>query len=115
MTLVRGAKQIAVRAIVGRVSYYFVKAREEVDRVARHLNVHGCRELRALAAHTLPGRALSLMRLALDHQHVGAAGLRQMISDTRSDNAATDDDYVCGLHKAKVKRKREKVKRKQRA
>ena len=50
------------------------------------------------------------MRLALNHQDVRATGLRQVISDTRSDDAAADDDYVCGFHKVKVKRKKEKVK-----
>jgi len=35
------------------------------------------------------------MRLSLQNQHVAAARPSQMIGDTRSDNAAADDDDVC--------------------
>ncbi len=86
-----------MRAIVRRVAYDFIKARKEVDRVPRHLYVYRRRKLRAHAAHAFPGRALALVRLALDDQHVGTSGLRQMIGDTRADNAAPDDDDVCGF------------------
>src|SRR5436853_7901599 len=52
------------------------------------------------------------MRFALNHQDVRAALLRQMISDTRSDNAAADDDDVRGFHAtAKVRMWERKVKR----
>ena len=51
------------------------------------------------------------MRFSLKHQNIGAAGLRQVISDARPDDAAADDDDVCGFHKAKVRRKWEKVKK----
>src|SRR5260221_695469 len=111
MAFIRGAKQISVRAIVSRVSYDFVKAREVVDRVTRHLNIDRRRELRAHAAHALPGRTFALVRLALKHQHITATSLRQVISDTRTDDAAADDDYVRGFHEVKVKRNREKVKK----
>ncbi len=51
------------------------------------------------------------MRLALDHEHISATGLREMISNTRADNAAADDHNVRGFHlKEKVKRKKGKVK-----
>src|SRR5258708_5204624 len=97
MSFIRRTKQITVRAIVSRVSYHFIKSREEVDRVARHLNIDRRRELRAHATHAFPGRAFALMRLALKHEHISATRLGQVIGDTRSDNAAADDDYVCGL------------------
>ena len=53
------------------------------------------------------------MRLALDHQHIRATGLRQMISHTRSDNAAADDDDVRRFtHSKKVSRKGAKIAKK---
>src|SRR5713101_6474870 len=110
MTLAGRAEKISVRAIVRRVAYDFIKARKEVDRVPRHLYVYRRRELRAHAAHAFPGRALALMRFALDHQHVSAAGLRQMIGDTRADDAAADNHDVCGFHESKSKKEKEKSK-----
>src|SRR5688572_14469323 len=51
------------------------------------------------------------MGFTFDHQHIRAAGLREVISDTRSDNAATDDDDVRGFHAdAKLERISLKVK-----
>src|SRR2546421_13095074 len=97
MIFVRGAEQITVRAIIRRVPDNFIELRKEVDRIFRHLNVDWSRELRTHAAHALAGRPVALMRLALKHQHVGTALLREMISDARSDNAAADDDYVRGF------------------
>src|SRR6266705_3979670 len=99
-------------AIVGRVTDDFVKLRKEVDRILRHLNIDRCGELRAHPAHTLAGRAFALMRLALDHEHICATGLSELISDTRADNAAADDDHVRGFHgKVKIRRKKGKVKK----
>jgi len=105
------AEKITMRAVISRMPDHFVELRKEVDRILRHLNVDRRRELGAHAAHALARRAFALMRLALKHEHVGAALLSQMISDTRSDNAAADDDDVCGFHaKEKVRRKGGKVK-----
>src|SRR5688572_10626900 len=51
------------------------------------------------------------MRLALKHENICAAGLREVISDTRSNDAAADDDYVRGFHAdAKLERISLKVK-----
>src|SRR5688572_23078579 len=51
------------------------------------------------------------MRFALKHENIRAAGLREMISDTRSDNAATNDDDVRSFHAhAKLERISLKVK-----
>src|SRR5213080_5008779 len=86
-----------MRAIIRGMADNFVELREEVDRVLRHLDVDGRRELRAHAAHALPGRAFALMSLALKHEHVRASRFCEMISDTRSDNAAADDDDVCSF------------------
>src|SRR6185295_18320185 len=52
MPLAGGAEQIAVGAIISRVANYFVEARKEIDRVARHLNVYRRGKLRPHAAHT---------------------------------------------------------------
>ena len=43
------------------------------------------------------------MRFALDDQHIGAAGLRQVIRNTRPNDSAADDDDVCGFHDGKSK------------
>src|SRR5437588_10782544 len=98
MVLVRRAEEITMRAIVRGVTNDFIKLRKEVDRILRHLNVDGSRELRAHTAHALASRAFTLVRFALNHQHVRAALLRKVISDARSDNAAADDDDVRSLH-----------------
>src|SRR5437588_12437358 len=97
MVLVRRAEEITMRAIIRGVTNYFIKLRKEVDRILRHLNIDGSRELRAHTAHAFAGRALALMRFALEQQHVRASRLRKMISDTRSDDAAADDDDVCSF------------------
>src|SRR5438552_13698673 len=97
MIFVRRAEEIAMCAIICRVTYDFIELREEVDRILRHLDVDGRRELRAHATHALARRALALMRLALDHEHVCATRLSEVISDTRADNAAADDDDIRGF------------------
>src|SRR5262245_9834994 len=51
------------------------------------------------------------MRFALNHEHVRATGLSEMISDTRTNDAAAYDDDVRGFHK-KGKSKKEKGKSK---
>src|ERR1051326_1436941 len=84
-------------AVIRGVTDDFIELRKEVDRVFRHLNIDRRRELRAHAAHALTGRAFALVRFALQHQHVRATLLRQMISDTRSDDAAADDADVCSF------------------
>ena len=101
MSFVRRAEEISMRSIVRRVAHHVVELRKEVDRILRHLDIDRRRELRAHTAHALPGRALALMRFALEHKDIGATGLREMISDTRADNAATDDDDVRGFSHAK--------------
>ena len=98
MLFVGRAEKITMRPIISRVPDDLVELRKEIDRIFRHLDVDRRGELRAHAAHALTRRAFTLMRLALKHEHVRAALLREMISDTRSDNAAADDDDVCGLH-----------------
>src|SRR6266567_2613553 len=113
MIFVCRAEEITMCAIIGRMTDDFIELRKEVDRILRHLNVDRRRELRADTAHTLPGRALALMRLALDHQHVRATGLREMISDARANDAAADDDDVCSFsHSKKVSRKGAKIAKK---
>src|SRR5437588_10948507 len=113
MIFVRGAEQITVRAIIRRVPDNFIELRKEVDRIFRHLNVNWSRELDTHAAHALTGRAFALMRLALEHEHVRAALLREVIGDTRSDDAAANDDDVCGFnHEEKVSRKAWKIAKK---
>src|SRR5262249_50050586 len=100
MFFVCGAEEITMRPIIGRMSDDFVELRKEVDRVLRHLNVHGRRELRAHTAHAFAGSALALVCFTLEHKHVRASLLREMISNTRSHNAAADDDDVCGFNHA---------------
>src|SRR2546423_14683660 len=87
-----------MRAIIRWVADNLFKLREEVDRILRHLNVYGSRELRPHSAHALAGRTFALMRFALQHEDVGAPLLSKMISDTRPDNATADDDDVCGFN-----------------
>src|ERR1041384_1428412 len=99
MAFVCGEEEIAVRAIIGRLPDDLVELREEVDRVARHGEVDGRRELRAHTAHAFARRALPLMRLALDDKYVAATTCGQMISHARPDDAAADDNYVCCVHK----------------
>jgi hypothetical protein len=111
MLFVGGAEEISVRAIIGRVTDNFVELRKEVDRILRHLNVYRRGELCAHAAHTLARRAFALVRFAFEHEHVSATLLREMISDTRSHDAAADDDHVCGFH-LEIKSKKEKEKSK---
>src|SRR4051812_19597362 len=98
MTFRGRAKQITVRAIVGRMSDHFIKLGKEFNRVARHLNVNRGRELYPHSPHALPGRAPALMRFAFYAQTISTAGLVQMISDARSDDAAADDDHVRGFN-----------------
>ena len=50
------------------------------------------------------------MRFALNHQHIRATCLRQMISDTRANNAAADDDDVRGFHEGQSKKDKGKSK-----
>ena len=52
-----GTKHIAVRFVIRRVSGHFFKARKDIYRVTRHLNIDGRSELCAHAAHTFAGRA----------------------------------------------------------
>src|SRR2546423_72703 len=98
MIFIRRTEQITVRAVIRRVPYNLFKLREEVDRILRHLNVYGSRELRPHTAHALAGRTFALMRLALQHKDVRAPLLSKMISDTRSDNATANDDDVRGFN-----------------
>ena len=58
-----------------------VEAGVKANRVQRHLDVHGSGELGAHATHTLSCGALTLMRLALDHEHVVASCLGEVVSD----------------------------------
>src|SRR2546426_10114574 len=113
MIFVRRAEEISMRSIIRRVAHHVVELRKEVDRILRHLDVDRRRELRAHTAHALPGRAFALMRFAFNHKHIGATRVREVIIDTRADNAATDDDYVCGFsHSEKVSRKGAKIAKK---
>ena len=66
MIFVRRAEEISMRSIIRRVAHHVVELRKEVDRILRHLDIDRRRELRAHAAHALPGRALALMRLPPD-------------------------------------------------
>ena len=90
-----------MRSIVRRVAHHVVELRKEVDRILRHPDIDRRRELRAHAAHALPGRALALMRFAFNHKDIGAASLSEVISDARADDAAPDDDDVRGFSHAK--------------
>src|SRR5438876_7482234 len=104
MIFVRGAEKITMCAIIRRMTDDFIELRKEVDRILRHLNIDGRRELRAHAAHALTRRALALMRFTLDDEHVRATCLCEVISDTGADNAAADDDDVRGFHEGKSKK-----------
>lgn len=91
-----------------------LKARIERDRIQRHLDVHGRRELSAYAAHALPRRALSLMALALEDENAPLACGGKVVGDARADDAATDDQHIRCLHRAIVyatKKGREKISR----
>jgi hypothetical protein len=55
MSLVGSAEEIAMRAIICRMAHHFIEAREEINRVTRHLNVHRRGKLRAHSTHALAG------------------------------------------------------------
>ena len=83
-----------MRAVIRRVTDNFIELREEIDRILRHLNIDGSRELRAHTAHALAGRALTLVRLPLHHQHVATATVRQVPGNARPDDSPADNDDI---------------------
>src|SRR2546421_12036024 len=98
MCLAGGHKKIALLLIARRVSQALLESGVERDRIQRHANVYWRRELRSHTAHALSGRTLALMGFTFNHQDVVASCGSQMAGNTRSDNAASDDDYVSCLH-----------------
>src|SRR6266498_61652 len=79
MTLISRAEEIAMCAVVCRMTDDLIEPREEIDRIARHLNVDGRGKLHAYATHALPRRSFALMCLALDYEHVGAALVSKVV------------------------------------
>jgi hypothetical protein len=72
----------------------------EGDGVERHADVHRSGELGAHASHAFAGGALALVGLALDDQHVFAAGGGEVPGDAGAHDAAADDDHVRCVHAA---------------
>jgi hypothetical protein len=74
--------------------HHFVEGAEEGDGVHRHADVDRRGELRADAAHALPGGALALAGFPFDDQNVGASRFRQVIRDAGTYDSAADDDDI---------------------
>ena len=86
-------EEVSLRTVARRMPQYLFEIAEKRDRVQRHPDTDIGGKLRPHAAHALSGGTFSLVTLALKNEHVAAARLGELISDARSNDTASDDDY----------------------
>src|SRR5207245_3150129 len=96
--LTGGHEQIPLRPITGWIPHHVLEISKELDGVHGEADVELAGKLGPHPAHTLSGRALPQIRLALQNEHVGAAGLDEMVSNTGTDDARADDHNIRSLH-----------------
>ena len=92
------AKKISLGPVVAWIAEPLLEARIKGDRVKRHLDVDGRRELRPHTAHALARGSLALRGLALKNEDVLATGGDKMVGDAGADNPSADENDVRSVH-----------------
>src|SRR5262245_19901211 len=86
-----------MRAVIGGLAGRFFEAREEVDRIERHLDIDWCGELSSDTAHAFAGRSQSLLLFALDNYHIGTSLFSQVVGNARADDPTSDNNNICSV------------------
>src|SRR5664279_228231 len=93
-----GDEKISLRTVSAGLAEALVELSIELDGVHRHLDVGCGGELGAHSAHALAGRALALVGLALQDEHIAASAFREMPGDAGADDSTANDHHVCCFH-----------------